>query len=307
VRRWWLVLIAACGGSSATSPDAPSIVDAPPNQDSLPQGNPGFAPPTSLITAWTFTGGAYQPATLDLSCEGMVASHPATTIAISLATTVIDFQNQSPDAGMPVAAFAGVATTTTIASGTTDGSGVATLTIPKPQTRIGFVVTGGASAHDTYTFDRVLAPSTATQTITVPSVSDSTFDTLPSLVNLNAAVGSATDIGTARDCQGHLLAGLAATVSATPGVRDHIAGADTFYFQDPTDLPVTHETTLMTTHDGIFMVIEMSATPTAYVQLWGFRDANQLANGTMELISELPVVVPANAALVTDQDPHQVP
>jgi hypothetical protein len=136
------------------------------------------------------------------------------------------------------------------------------------------------------------------------SVSNATSATLPALVGQTRTPGTALVIGQARDCQGHLLSNFIATVSSAPLTAMHVPGATTYYFSDSVELPVRHTAAAAATRDGRFMIIEAQATGTAYVQVWGFRDANEVTAGTLTLIAQLGVPLPADTVISTEQDPR---
>ena len=266
------------GPDAAVQHDAPvdvAAIDAPSSGS-----NAGFTPPAAAVTAWTGTSGNYAGVTPDLSCLGMARTDSPTTTAVTLTVTVRDFQSNNVVAGAHVAAYSTFGAP--FATATSDGTGTATLTIPSGKTRIGFDLTE-ANSHETLTVDQLLEPSTATQTITLRTLSDSTVATLPALVGLTYTPGTTLELGAIHDCQGANLANAIATVSSTPATVHHLAGADTYYFSDSTDLPQHHNQKPATSRDGLFMVIGLPATTTAYVQVWGYENAADQASGTLTL------------------------
>ena len=59
--------------------------------------------------------------------------------------------------------------------------------------------------------------------------------------------------------------------------------------------------------DGLFVVLEVVPVAPAYVQVWGFRTAAELAGGTLTLLAEAPVLAEANAASLIDLAPRRSP
>jgi hypothetical protein len=53
----------------------------------------------------------------------------------------------------------------------------------------------------------------------------------------------------------------------------------------------------MTNSDGLFIVIELPPTTTAYMQVWGFVDDADLADGEPTLLAELPSPVAADTII----------
>jgi hypothetical protein len=275
-----------------------AMIDAPTGS------NTGFTAPTAVIGAWTETApNTFTAATLDLSCLNTARNDPATTVAITLTATVRDYQSNNLVGGAAVDAFAGTAIGSPFSTATANGSAVASLTVPIGTRRMGFHLTD-ANSHPTYVLDQLLAPSTGAQAITLQILSDATAATLPALIGMSSGPNATIEIGTATDCQGHTLSGLIATISSAAGIPAHLPDAETYYYSDSVDLPVRHTQAAMTTKNGNFMVIEVPATTTAYVQMWGYRTAGELAAGTLTLISQLAVTVPAASALVTRHDPR---
>jgi len=298
-------IVAACSKGPFKAPDAAPQHDAPvdvPTTDAPSAGsNAGFTPPAAAVTAWTGTSGNYTEVTPDLSCLGMARSDPATTSAVTLTVTVRDFQTNNVVPGAQVAAYSTFGAP--FATATSDSAGTAVLAIPSGKTRIGFDLTE-ASSNETLIVDQLLAPSTADQTITLHVLSNSTVATLPALVGVTATPNTGLDVGAIHDCQGANLANAIATVSSTPSTVHHVVGADTYYFSDSVDLPENHNQLAATSHDGLFMVLDLPATTMAYVQVWGYENAADQAAGTLTLIAQLAVPLPASAGVVTVQDPR---
>jgi hypothetical protein len=78
----------------------------------------------------------------------------------------------------------------------------------------------------------------------------------------------------------------------------HLDGAQTYYFSAlSTSLPVRHSQQLSTNVDGLFVVIELPASSEAYLQVWGFLDQADMADGEMTLIGEIPSPVLADSVI----------
>jgi hypothetical protein len=274
------------------------IVDGPSTSNS------GFVAPNAVIAAWSSpTADTYQPEVVDLSCLGVPRNDPATTMTVTVTANLRDFQSGNVLPGATVTAFDGATFNTPFSSGTSDSNGTANLSIPPGKQRIGFSSVA-TSTMRTITLDRLLEPATANQTIDLVSISDATVATLPALVGLTRTPGTALVLGRAHDCQGHQLSNLIATVSSVPGMPVHAAGATTYYFDDTVDLPVHHTAAPAMTRDGRFMIIEIQPATLGYVQLWGFRDESERTAGTLTLVAELAVPLPADAVIVTEHEPH---
>ncbi len=74
-----------------------------------------------------------------------------------------------------------------------------------------------------------------------------------------------------------------------------------------TSLPVRHTQAATMNKDGLFIVLDVVPVAPAYVQVWGFRTAAELASGTLTLLAEAPVLAEANAASIIDLAPRRAP
>ncbi len=164
-----ILFVAACGGGGS------STVDAGP-------GSAGFDKPAMAVHAntqgsdgsWTDDGPA------DLSCLGTPSSDMSTTVAVSLSTTVNDFQTQAAVPGANVIAFAGLSYMTPFDTKTADTDGNVTVTIPAGTDRFGFEMTYAATQYPTFLLNQKVDPAMATQTLPeIQSVSASTATLLP--------------------------------------------------------------------------------------------------------------------------------
>jgi hypothetical protein len=286
-----VIFLVACGGGGSNN----SNVDAGP-------GSAGFDKPTMVVHAntqgsdgsWTDDGPA------DLSCLGTAGSDQATTVAVTLSTTVKDFQLQTPVPDAVVTAFAGIDTTTPFDMQTADGSGDVTITIPVGTTRYGFEMTA-TGQFPTFLLNQLAAPSTATQSLPeIQSVSGTTAATLPALIGQTRTMGTGVVAGTFRDCQTRPVSNFVVTVSSTPTTATSIAGAEAFYFSPiASPLPVRHTVEDSASANGLFMVIQLPVSATAYVQAWGY-DSTTAIGGDMTLLSQLEVPVLADTVVTGD-------
>jgi hypothetical protein len=268
----------ACGSSKPSG-----AVDAGP-------GSAGFDKPTMVVHAntqgsdgsWTDDGPA------DLSCLGTPSSDMPTTVAVTLATTVRDFQTQATVGGATVTAFAGINYTAPFDMQTADGSGDVTVTVPTGTDRFGFQMTYAATQYPTFLLNQQVDPSMATQTLAeIQSVSASTAETLPALIGETRTLGTGVVAGTFRDCQVRPISNFVVTVSSTSMTATPVTGGQAYYFSPiASPLPVRHTVEDMASGNGLFMAIQLPVTSTAYVQAWGYT-ADSAVGGDMTLLSEL--------------------
>ena len=310
------LLLLACGDDdSGSGPRDARPIDAPadarvdaPGDAPVPidaaGGNGGFTKTTAVLAAWSEpTSCTFTPETLDLSCLGMARNDPPTTLAVSLAITVRDFQSNNLLPNATVASFPGTNPAAPLSSGTTNASGNLTLTIPTNQRRLGFLLTH-ANARPTYLFDNLLAPSTMNQARTLTSLSNATAATLPALIGQTAMPNTSIVIATMRDCQGHTVSNFIATVSTTPSTVTHAMPATTFYFNEGVGLPVRHTQAPHATRNGIYMVIDVPPLAPGYLQVWGFVTTNDLNTNMLTRIAEIALPVTANAAIMVEHEPR---
>jgi len=278
---------AACGGDDKPTPDA-----APPDI--------GFNKPAAPLKA-NNNNAEIGPA--DLSCLGTPANDPPTTVAVALATTVRDFQNDSAIGSAGVTAFRGVDVGQPFDTKTAGTDGTVTVNIPVGVARFGFKMTAAGSL-DTLLLNQKVAPAMATQTLgSIQIVSVSTATLLPALLSKSRTAGTGVLAGAVRDCKGDELSNFIATVSSTRGSASPLSGADTYYFDPTAGLPVRHTQRGAAAADGLFMVIELAATPTAYVQVWGYPTDADLAADQLKLIAELAAPVIADTVITGTYEP----
>ena len=291
-------LVAACGGGGSDKP-----VDAPPKDI-------GFSNPTAPMMAnreisednWEEIGPA------DLGCLGTPANDPATTVAVSLKTKVEDFQSENLVPGTTVVVFRGQNTTDVLDTKTADGNAEVTVTIPVGVTRFGYKMSS-ESALDTLLLNQKVQPSTPMQTEgSIRSVSKTTAQTLPALIGVSRTPGTGVLAGAIRDCQDREISNFIATVSTTSSRGTNAAptiaaGSDTYYFSPTVGLPVRHSQQKHGSKNGLFMIIELQPAPTAYVQVWGYKNAADMASDTKTLIAELQTNVVADTVITGSYEP----
>jgi hypothetical protein len=295
--------VAACGGDDAKTPDA-AVQDV------------GFNKPTKGLKAnsqdngtWTELGPA------DLSCLGTPSADMATTVAVSLNTVVKDFQSGNAVPNATVTIFKDQMTDQAFDTQTSDSNAYATFTVPTGTKRFGFkMTTTDGSTMPTFLLNQYIDPSVAvqpagsdtdaTKRMKIQSVSTSTAATLPALIGETRTPATGVIAGALRDCGKHEISNFVATVSSTKGTATPVSGAEAYYFSDAVDLPVHHQQQDASSKDALFMVIQLPATPTAYVQMWGYKtDADATAGGDMTLIAELPVPVLADTVITGSYEP----
>jgi len=281
--------LAACGGGSTTSkPDAQDIGFELPT-DVLHANMQGSAGPTDLGPA-------------DLSCYQTASTDTATTVQVTLMATVKDFQNQTPVPNAMVTAFQTIDYQHPFDTQTSDSStGDVTVTVPVGTVRFGFqMTTTDGKTMPTFLLNQYIDPNMASQNLgKIQSVSTGTAELLPALIGETRMTGTGVVAGALRDCSMHEISNFVATVSSSEGTATPIAGAEAYYFQfaGGMDLPTHHMGQESASGDGLFMVIQLPAAPTAYVQMWGFPTAADLASGQLKLVSELQVPVVADTVV----------
>ena len=303
MRRSILVLVViglvACGGGGGGG----MAIDAPPK-------DVGFNKPMASLKSnmdntvngmdvWSEIGPA------DLSCLGTPSTDMPTTVAVTLNTKVTDFQTGKAVPSATVTAFPGINSTApfdTQTSNATDGT--VTITVPVGQKRIGFKMTASGQI-DTLLLFQYLDPSTPTQTSPdkIQSVSNGTAATLPALIGETRTPGSGVVAGALRDCQNHEMSNFVATMSSVSGSVMPIENADAYYFAASAGLPVHHTQQESASGDGLFMVIQLPVTASAFVQMWGYVTDADMAADKLTLISELEVPVLADTVITGSFEP----
>jgi len=290
-----VTLVAACGDDGGSSkPDAKVDEDI------------GFNKPTAPLKAnhevsknnWVEDGPA------DLTCLNTPNDDQATTVAVALTTTVADFQSGALVDMASVTAFPNQDTSAPFGPAVvSDSNAVVTVNIPAGVKRFGFKMTEMGSL-DTLLLNQTVKPNEAAQTLSkIQIVSTATAQTLPALIGVSRTPGTGILAGAVRDCAGKEMSNFVATVSSTDATVTHLAGVDTYYFSASVGLPVRHSQQDFASKNGLFMAIEMAPTPTAYVQVWGFKTQADVDAGTLSLIAQLKTAVIADVVITGSYDP----
>lgn len=296
------VATACGGGGGGMTVDGPgsgsgSNVDVGFNKPAMPlQANMAG----SAANTWVSLGSA------DLSCLGSANADVATTVDVTLNTTVRDFQSSNPVGGAAVVAFPDINTSSTFFTGSADGSGNIAVAIPTGTKRFGFKMTSAASM-DTFLLNQYVDPNTAVQSdpAKIQIISKTTAQTLPALIGEDRTPGTGVVAGAVRDCNNHEISNFIATVSSTQGTATPIAGAEAYYFSASVGLPVHHDQQDASSQDALFMVIQLPTAQTAYVQAWGYLSAADLAADKLTLISELAVPVLPDTVITGSFEPKR--
>jgi hypothetical protein len=251
----------------------------------------------------------------DLTCLNTPSSDMATTVAVTLNSVVDDFQSGNAVPGATVTAFKDIMVDAPFDTQTADASAYATFTVPVGTKRFGFkMTTTDGQTMPTFLLNQYIDPSMMvqpagsdtdkTKSMKIQSVSSSTANTLPALIGETRTPQTGVIAGALRDCQHHEMSNFVATVSSTSGSVTPLDGAEAYYFSSSLTLPVRHQGQESASSDGLFMVIQLPAAPTAYVQMWGYlTDADATAGGDMKLISELKVPVLAETVITGSFEP----
>jgi hypothetical protein len=256
----------------------------------------------------------------DLSCLNTPSADQATTVAVSLATVVLDYQQHTFVPNAKVTAFKDIdythpfdtQTSSATSCPTAAPCGDVTITIPVGTKRFGFQMTDTAMPATflpTFLLFQYVDPGMASQTLErVQTISESTATLLPALIDVTRTPGSGVLAGALRDCQHHEISNFVAAVSSTQGTATPIGAA--YYFQAGVDLPVHHckngvcgnSQADAASSDGLFLVLNLPAAPTAYVQMWGYpTDAD--VGGDMTLVAELALPVLTDTVITGSYEP----
>lgn len=275
-------------------------------------GNPGFIIPTGMPVAYTEQDGVWTevgPANLDCS----PANTPLAT-DITVSGTTNDFQTGDEVDVVNIAAFGDPDDFTggnPIAMTTSDADATFTITIPAGTTRVAFRSTDPETPTrflNTYLMNQYY---TGDETgVELNSVSHLTANALPAFIGVMRTEGLGVLAGAFRDCDDNEVGGVIATVSTNSciGVADcepqHLDGAATYYFSaGSTSLPVRLTQQQATNKDGLFVVIELPPSASAYLQVWGYTDMSQIATGDIQLLAEIPAPVLADSVITASLEP----
>jgi hypothetical protein len=262
-------------------------------------GDDGGPPPNAeVLKAWEETGDqVFTEHPIDLSCLNTPTTDMTSTVEIQFTTRTNDFQNPDDNVvGAQVIAFSGIDVNNPFPGGpyTSDAAGMVTITIPAGQRRVGFKMTE-ADYFDTFLLNQYFDPNMPTQTSPgdISMVSTGTGTALPALVGITRTPGTGVLAGALRDCNLNEISGFTATVSSVSGEETPLDGARTFYF-GANGLPARNTVEPIASENGLFAVLELPVTATAFVQMWGYVSEADLNANRTTLLSELEVPVIAD-------------
>lgn len=288
-------MVAACGGGGGSSPDAAAVDAGLPNE--------GFVPPDHIVMG--NMGDTEVDA--DFTCLNTASTDVATTVDINLGGHLTDFQTGNTVTKPTMAtieAFQGIDYTNVVdtAGPNLDLDATYALTLPAGGTRWGFKITD-PDYLDTFLLNQYYVDAVPAPMQDIAAISSGTAAALPALIGLQRAPQSGVLAGAFRDCADHEVSYAVATVTTNSCVGNascdpmQLPGAVTYYIDAGAGIPVHHEQLNHTDINGLFAVLQLPATTTAYVQIWGFLDAADLADGQMTLLSELQAPVLADTVI----------
>ena len=300
--------LAACGDDGGSGIDAGAT-------DAAVLANPGFPVPTAITKANGFVQGAWtELGDADWTCLNTPSSDRPSTGVIALSGKIRDFQTSSNGVGgATVTAFPGnmlsgnLGTATSDATAANKGNYSMNLArLPGTEKRFGFKIEAQGYLR-TYLLNQYFDPAMATQVRNISAISIGTANAVIAFVGEQFDSTTGTLAGAFRDCQDREVSNAVATVSAASGRVEHLPGANTFYFSAASSsLPVRHNVAGTMNKDGLFVVINLPPqAAAAYIQIWGFRTAAELASGNMTLLSELASPVEANAIITGSIEPKR--
>ncbi len=293
-----LFMSASCGGDGSSSPDAGGNTGLP---------ELGFATPTEATTAYSEAENGWDlvgPA--DWSCLGQTSTEIPTTTDITLSGALLDFQTDEPLVGGAMTLYGDEGITgTELATTTSDEDGNYEFTLPAGQTHWAFKIVA-EDALDTYSLNQYYDPEIAAQSDDIDSVSLLTAQALPAFIGVTRTPGLGIIAGSIRDCNGNVVKGAVAAVSDALNVANHVEGGVSYYFSAAnTSLPVRHSLQSMTNTDGVFVTIELPPGQERFLQVWGFVDDADLADGEMTLLGQVAAPIVADAVVTVSLRPLQ--
>jgi hypothetical protein len=277
--------------------------------------NAGFELPVAVTRANGRSAGSWgEIGDADWSCLGTPRPDQPSTQTILLSGEVDDWQTGSPVGNATIVAFpgnlvtgnAGTATTSNVVS--TRGDFAMTVAkLAAGTTRVGFRIDASGYVR-TYVLDEYLDPSISPQTRALLAWSESTANALTAFLGITRDPADGMVMGTMHDCAGHEVSNAIATVSWSSAAAKHVRGAATFYFSATSQsTPVPRAQSPSTNADGMFVVLGLPPTSTAFVQVWGFTSKAKLEMGSagLELLAERPLPIEANAMFTTSLSPRR--
>ena len=300
--------LGACGDDGGSAgPDAGGI-------DAAELANPGFPMPTAVTKGNREMNGQWmEVGDADWSCLNTASADRPSTQAIMLSGKIRDFQNPGNGVGnATITAFPGNMLSGNAGMATSDGTaankGNYSMTLMRLQgseKRFGFKIDAQGYMR-TYLLNQYFDPTNATQTRAISAVSLGTATAVIAFVGETFDNTTGTLAGAFRDCAGNEVSNAVATVSSTAGTATHLPRANTFYFGRTTGLPARHNVEPVMSQNGLFVVIDLPPqAAAAYIQVWGFKNAADLAAGNLSLLSELASPVEANAIITGSFEPKR--
>jgi hypothetical protein len=275
-------LAIGCGGGGDDTSDSPDDPDASTG------GNPGFIVPPQIAMA---NVDGKEVGEADWTCLGQPSDDVVTAVEINLTGTLGAFaDNGDPNPGGSVQVFEGIDYQTVVDEfGPTELDGAYQLTLPAGSgPRWGFKLTAD-NFLDTFLLNQYFDPNDTEQSLTINGISEGIASALPAIIGINRTEGTGVLAGALRDCQDREVSYVIATVSSTSGTPDHLEGAQTYYLDTGSELPVRHDQLAHTDTIGTFAVLELPVAATAYIQVWGFTEDSQVGQGAdgLQLLAEL--------------------
>lgn len=312
-----------CGNDSGSAADATTgdtTIDAAPPDSALPAAtcsplapaggggggaNLHFVQPAAVTEAYQDLGGGnwqlVGPANWSCLGDGIPEAFP--NDPVGAAGQVLDFQTGDPvpNAQVTVTECADRANQLDLA--TSGANGDFTLDVAVRISRWNLSVTA-TDYLDTFSANLPVLGTAGAQDLDLRPVSTLTANALPAFIGAVRSPGLGLMIGTIVDCDGNRVANAVATVSAQSGVVDHLVSAETYYFSAlSTSLPVRATQQAVSNDDGLFMVLELSPTPAAFVQVWGFVDGQTPGIDPLTLISQVALPILADSFVFAHMDP----
>jgi hypothetical protein len=293
------LLLACSAALAACGDDGGMMVD-----DGL--ADLGFATPTMVTTAYAedADGLWVEQGPANWSCLNTASDDVPTTVDVTLSGPILDFQSDEPLPGAELTLFGddGIGSTP-VATTTADEEGNYELVLPTGGTQWAFKVVA-EEALDTYTLNQYFEPEEAAQEHEIDSISVLTAQALPAFINVTRTIGLGVVAGSIRDCDGNEVSGAIAAVSDSADVTSHIDGGVSYYFSAlATSLPVRHSQQAMTNKDGRFVTIELPPGGEGHLQVFGFIDEADLADGEPTLLSQISAPILADSVVSVSMNP----
>lgn len=268
----------------------------------------GFATPTVVTTAFKEVNGVWEeqgPA--NWSCLNTASTDLPTSVDITLSGPVIDFQSDEPLPGALLSLYGdGGISSTPLVTTTADEAGDYEMVLPTGNTNWAFKVEA-EEALVTYTLNQYYIPDESSQMEQLESISLLTAQALPAFINVTRTPGLGIIAGAIRDCDDNEVSGAIAAVSSTADTTTFIDGGVSYYFSAlMTSLPVRHSQQSLTNKDGRFVTIELPPGGEGHVQIFGFVDAADLADGEPTLLATISAPIVADTVIRLTMNPARL-